>query len=104
MYQVRTGQTVRWEGNFTAHPLNASEGDAPNPIASHAGSGVVTFPQPGIYGFKCAFHFEMAGAIQAVPFVAPAAVPWGGVGELAILAILLVGVSIRRQAVSRRRP
>lgn len=89
--RIRVGQTVRWNGNFPDHPLDPDQGDAPNPIAQHDGSGVVTFSQPGTFGFRCNYHFEMRGAIRVVASPVPAAVPGTGrTGAVALTALLLL--------------
>lgn len=61
--EVRVGQTVRFVGDFEAHPLEPFGGDMPNPIAA-----VVTFVAPGTFGFVCPLHAgSMIGAIRVVP-------------------------------------
>ena len=103
---VRVGQSVRWDGNFAMHPLENDQGSTPNPIGAHDASGVVTFTAPGIYGYRCNYHFEMRGAVQVV--AAPAAVPGAGLGaRLATpVLLLLVGVacSSRRRGRHTGRP
>lgn len=64
---VTAGQTVRWVGNLSSHPLDAEGGDEPNPIVQHV-DGVVVFPQPGTFGYVCgSAHAGMYGAIHVVP-------------------------------------
>lgn len=63
---VRVGQSVRWLGNLSTHPLEAEGGDSPNPIVAHA-DGVVTFAVPGSFGYVCGLaHAGMYGAIHVV--------------------------------------
>jgi plastocyanin len=99
--KIRVGQTVTWVGNFAGHPLEQDQGDTPNPIASHDASGIVTFGTPGIFGFRCNYHFEMRGAIQVVPELVPVSVPWGGAGALMALAALLLTTGIATRVRSR---
>ncbi|HEX7663240.1 MAG TPA: plastocyanin/azurin family copper-binding protein, partial [Polyangiaceae bacterium] len=71
---IKAGQTVKWTGDFTSHPLAAHDdradagGGSPNPITSGATSGsssvTITFPNPGVYGYWCTVHQTMMmGAI-----------------------------------------
>jgi plastocyanin len=64
--QVRVGQQVLWNGSFGTHPLDAEDGDAPNPIASHT-DGRVVFATPGTFGYVCGIHPQMRGAVRVVP-------------------------------------
>jgi plastocyanin len=64
--QVRVGQQVRWNGSFAAHPLDAEDGDTPNPIATHV-EGLVVFSTPGTFGYHCGFHAQMKGAVRVLP-------------------------------------
>lgn len=105
---IRAGQSVQWNGNFGAHPLEQDQGDRPNPISAHGADGVVTFTQPGLFGYRCNYHFEMRGAIQVLPALPapPTAVAWSARGgPLSIATLLLVaGVwLIRRRVAARRR-
>lgn len=63
---IRKGQTIAFEGNFTAHPLGASGGDTPTPFSSVAATGKVTFTAAGIFGFVCGNHPTMTGAIKVI--------------------------------------
>lgn len=92
--KIRAGQSVRWNGNFLDHPLDPDQGDSPNPISTHDADGVVRFDNPGVFGFRCNYHFEMRGAIQVVAGSEPVAVPWARVaGQLGLASLLLlVGV------------
>lgn len=68
--QIKAGQTVTWNGSFTTHPLEADQGDAPNPISTANTSGAsaaVTFPTAGTFGFKCQVHSSMTGAVLVTP-------------------------------------
>jgi plastocyanin len=72
--QIKAGQTVTFGpaagSDFAMHPLRASGGDTPNPIQpKDTGDAdyVVTFPNVGIYGFKCNVHPVMTGAIKVIP-------------------------------------
>jgi hypothetical protein len=76
--QVRTGQTVVWQGDFETHPLGGQGGDNPNPIGLNV-NGSVTFNTAGTFGFTCLVHSSMKGAIQVVaapPAPVPALSPW----------------------------
>lgn len=63
--EVAVGQQVTWVGSFGTHPLDAEEGDVPNPIAQHQ-DGVATFNTPGTFGYVCGFHPVMKGAVRVV--------------------------------------
>jgi plastocyanin len=69
--KVKVGQTVRWAGDFTAHPLVQDEGTTPTPIAGKSGGGVgsydVEFTAVGTFGYLCTEHGSMTGAIYVVP-------------------------------------
>ncbi len=68
--EIQAGQSVTWTGDFVTHPLEADQGDAPNPIASAnlAGpSATVTFPKAGTFGYKCTVHSSMIGAVLVTP-------------------------------------
>jgi plastocyanin len=75
---VAVGQSVRWDGNLSAHPLapgnpdDALAGSAENPItATSSGSEVeFTFDAPGVYPYYCTLHAfgagqGMAGVVRA---------------------------------------
>jgi plastocyanin len=90
--KIRVGQSVQWDGHFAAHPLESDQGDRPNPIVANLGdSGLIRFDRPGVFGFRCNFHFEMRGAIQVVP--AATAVPWGKIKGGLLLASLLAAIA-----------
>lgn len=103
--KIRQGQAVTWVGSFGTHPLQSDQGDAPNPIGGVDQGGAtatVTFTRPGVFGYRCQFHFEMRGAIWVVaPPAAP--VPAGGVGLIALLAVGLIGAGVRVIAGTRTR-
>ena len=71
---VRVGDTVTWEGTFSAHPLVPStRGSASNPIARVATgtSAPVRFTRAGFYPFFCDFHGTdtgggMAGVVRVI--------------------------------------
>lgn len=68
--EIKAGESVTWTGNFATHPLQADEGDKPNPIASAnlaSSSATVTFPTAGTFGFKCQVHSSMIGAVLVTP-------------------------------------
>ena len=77
--KIRPGRTVRWLGEFTFHPLRpglvvgvGTQNQPGNPIPSlDAGtnSGQISFPQPGVWGFYCNFHFS-SDAMKGAVFVA----------------------------------
>ena len=70
---IRSGQTVTFSGDFTAHPLNESCG--PSSVFQEVSQGSTasfTFCATGTYGYYCRNHGTvsgngMAGAIQVVP-------------------------------------
>jgi plastocyanin len=67
--QIHAGQSVTWSGSLTEHPLLAAGGDVPNPIAGPkvGASGNVAFPAAGTFGYRCANHAFMTGAIRVLP-------------------------------------
>ena len=86
---VRVGQTVVWSGgNFGTHPLEGQEGTTPNPISNHV-EGSVTFTSPGTFGFVCAVHPSMRGAIKVL---AATSVPARSPLLTGILVTLLLGL------------
>jgi plastocyanin len=70
---VKVGASVAFSGSFLQHPLEPAGGDSPSPIPYTAADPpgqrlVVTFPDPGTFGFQCEFHpTSMFGAIRVVP-------------------------------------
>jgi hypothetical protein len=97
--RIFVGQSVRWQGNFADHPLEADQGDRPNPIDAHA-AGLVTFDRPGVFGYRCNFHLEMRGAIWVVAAPQePSPVPAGsrGAGLAAAAALALLGFTYVRR-------
>ncbi len=69
---VKVGDTVTWNGDFTAHPLDAFSGDTPNPIAganATAAGGVVAvkFTSAGTFGYHCTIHASLLGAVRVTP-------------------------------------
>lgn len=79
--KIKPGRTVRWLGDFTFHPLraglvagNQTQPQPGNPIpAVDAGtdSGQISFPQAGVWGFYCNFHWStdaMFGAVIVAVF------------------------------------
>jgi plastocyanin len=71
-WKIKVGQSVTWTttASFnTTHPLMNAGGDTPNPIAYSGTDKSVTipFPKAGTFGFECANHSVMKGAIQVVP-------------------------------------
>ncbi len=74
--KIKAGQAVTWSSAdgklhaFGSHPLEASGGDANNPITllDDGDVGTFTFPKAGIFGFHCTMHpLNMFGAILVVP-------------------------------------
>jgi plastocyanin len=64
--KIAKGQTVTFNGDFTQHPLVEKGGDTPNPFASPKGSGgtrTVDFAAAGNFGYVCAIHGSITGAI-----------------------------------------
>lgn len=75
--KVKQGQTVVFKGDFAKHPLEASAGDANNPLENareriaSPGTPDERVPTPfkttGVFGYKCSKHPEMSGAILVTP-------------------------------------
>jgi plastocyanin len=69
--KIKVGAAVKWTGNFGTHPLEAFNGDANNPISSNDADGgpdvTITFPAAGAFGYNCAVHASMFGAVLVVP-------------------------------------
>lgn len=68
--QIKAGQSVTWNVDFAAHPLAASGGDSPSPIATTSSGTTVTFafPSAGVFGYHCLAHPTiMFGAVLVVP-------------------------------------
>ncbi len=67
---ITAGSSVKWTGSFIAHPLEPMGGDPSNPITSTAaegGAAIITFTNPGLYGYDCSNHPKlMLGAIAVV--------------------------------------
>ncbi len=63
---IKKNQAVVFNGDFGTHPLDASGGDKPNPFASPDAPGKVTFAKAGLFGFQCAVHPSMTGAIKVI--------------------------------------
>lgn len=76
---VAVGQTVRWEGSLSAHPLapgNPEDGAAGSPdnpiVATSSGTSVeAMFPSEGTYPYYCELHSfgagqGMAGVVHVV--------------------------------------
>lgn len=63
---IKKGQTIAFEGNLTTHPLLASGGDTPTPVATVAPTGKVTFTAAGTFGFVCGVHASMTGAVKVI--------------------------------------
>lgn len=77
---IKAGQTVRWEGSLSSHPLapgnpdDASAGSPDNPIrATSSGQSVeFEFPDAGTYPYYCELHSfgngqGMAGVVHVKP-------------------------------------
>jgi plastocyanin len=68
--KIKVGQSVTWNSGFATHPLGASGGDSPSPIATTSTGTTVSFsfPNAGTYGFACGIHpLSMFGAVLVVP-------------------------------------
>jgi plastocyanin len=66
--QVKVGQKVKWNGDFTQHPLEGQGAEPDNPIHADIGDiGEITFSKAGTFGYGCGFHEQMTGAIKVVP-------------------------------------
>jgi plastocyanin len=67
---IKAGQSVTWNVDLTAHPLEAFGGDTPSPIqTTNSGTTVsFTFPNAGTFGFHCQVHPSvMQGAVEVTP-------------------------------------
>lgn len=66
---VRKGTSVEWVGDFDVHPLEQFPITAGSPITTTetGGSQSFTFSNEGAFGFHCAVHAKMKGAIYVVP-------------------------------------
>jgi len=65
---VKVGQKVKWNGDFTVHPLEANGAEPQNPIHADIGdTGEITFTAAGTFGYICGFHAAELGAIKVVP-------------------------------------
>jgi plastocyanin len=77
--KIKPGRTVRWLGEFEFHPLRpglvvgaGTQNQPGNPIPilnAGTNSGLISFPQPGAWGFYCNFHFQ-SDAMKGAVFVA----------------------------------
>ncbi len=69
--KIKVGSAVKWTGNFSTHPLQATtDGDQPNPVggAPDGGAITVTFAKAGLFGYECQNHpNQMFGAMFVVP-------------------------------------
>lgn len=75
--KIKAKQTVAYKGDFTAHPMKAADGTAPNPFDALADAisnpgtpeeqANFEFTTPGTYGFVCGIHATMTGAVLVVP-------------------------------------
>jgi len=70
--QIKAGQSVTWNSDFTNHPLvpTAGVGTQPNPItATSTGSTVtIAFPSAGTFAYNCGIHSTtMLGAVEVTP-------------------------------------
>jgi plastocyanin len=98
--KIKVGQTVRWVGSFSFHPLDNDGGDTPNPIMGHDATGNVTFAQAGTFGYVCGVHPVMTGAIQVA--AATAQVPASGRIAQLSLAVLLLAAALTAMRRARR--
>ncbi len=69
---IKPGDSVTWNGSFGIHTLDAFGGDSPNPItgtgtADGGASVTIKFPTAGTFGFHCANHATMLGAVKVAP-------------------------------------
>lgn len=70
--RIAVGESVTWQGDFAAHPLQPFNGDPNTPIPTMSIGQVdaslteltVEFPEAGLFGYQCAVHAPMIGAIQ----------------------------------------
>lgn len=61
---VHTGDTVRWEGDFRAHPLGSAEGGF---TTVRDGSAFEKkFLAPGTYRYRCEAHPTAVGEVRVV--------------------------------------
>ena len=67
---VKVGQTVKFGGDFTAHPL-AAAGGGDTPAIPSKSSGQEDYEVPfntvGTFGYTCTVHASMTGAIHVIP-------------------------------------
>ena len=67
---IKVGQSVTWNVDLAAHPLAASGGNTPSPIAETlSGTSVTfTFSDAGTFGYHCLAHPSiMFGAVLVTP-------------------------------------
>jgi plastocyanin len=65
--KVHAGATVTWNGDLASHPLEPDGSGNPIVSTSSGTSVTFTFPTDGSFGFHCAFHSTMLGAVFVVP-------------------------------------
>ena len=68
---VTVGDTIRWQGDFTFHPLSSTTIPS-NATAWHSASGTqFDYPvkSPGVYNYQCDVHFSlgMTGTFTSTP-------------------------------------
>jgi plastocyanin len=68
-FKLEKGQAFKWITDLAVHPLEPFGGDTPSPITLvSAGTSItVTFNTTGTFGYHCANHTSMLGAILVVP-------------------------------------
>lgn len=66
---IKAGQSVTWNGDMATHPINPYGGDQGSPVPSQFSGSTAkgTFPKAGLFGFHCANHPTMEGAVKVVP-------------------------------------
>jgi hypothetical protein len=65
---IKVGQSVTWNGDFTMYRVGASGGDKPNPIAGFdPATPTVKFPAAGTFGFESPDAPALIGAIRVNP-------------------------------------
>lgn len=67
--KIKKGQEFKWVADLSIHPLEPFGGDSPSPITlmSVGSSITVSFNSTGTFGYHCANHPSMLGAILVVP-------------------------------------
>ena len=84
-FSAKVGDTVKWEGDFSMHPLSSTTIPA-NAASWHNGSGtsfLYVITVPGTYDYQCDVHVSigMTGSFTASVSSVGQAVPWANAGR-----------------------